>query len=126
MEVIASFEPNVLTEKKMKRIPNEVMFAVAKETLDMSIPHIPMSDTVNHAGTLRRSSGRGESGVHPIDNGCYIGSFTDYASYVWNMDDMTTNWTTSDTHSQWYAWTLKQYGKVILENAVNETWKDEF
>ena len=108
MEVVAKFEPDVLTERKIKRIPNDVLFICAKETLDMSIPHIPMSKDKDHAGTLRRSSGRGEQGVHELDNGYYIGSFTEYASYVWNMDDVSTHWTTSDTHSQWYAWTLKQ------------------
>ena len=126
MEVIAKFEPNVLTENKLKRIPDEVLFSIAKQTLDFSIPHIPMSNEKNHSGTLRRTSGRGANGVHECLGGYFIGSYTDYASHVWTMNDSTTNWTTSDTHSQWYAWTLKRYGKVIIENAVNEVWKDEF
>lgn len=126
MEVVAKFEPNLKVEQSLKRLPDEVMFAIAKETLDFSIPHIPMSNIKNHSGTLRRSSGRGESGVHKTGEGYYIGSFTDYASRVWKMDDATTNWTTSNTHSQWFAYTLKRYGKTIIDNAVKQAWKDEF
>lgn len=124
MQVIAKFEPNLLTEQKLKRIPDEVLFSIAKQTLDFSIPIIPMSIGRATSGTLRRTSVQG--GVRSMDGGYYIGSFTDYASRVWSMDDDITNWSTPGTHSQWYARTLKEKGKVILENAVNQTWKDEF
>lgn len=124
MQVIAKFEPNVITEQKLKKIPNEVLFAVAKQTLDFSIPSIPMSVGKATSGTLRRTSVQG--GVRQCDGGYYIGSFTDYATRVWNLDDNTTNWSTPGTHSQWYARTLKNKGKVILDNAVNQVWKDEF
>ena len=124
MEVIATFEPDIKTEQALNRLPKEILFTVAKETLDMSIPYIPMSNMKDHAGTLRRSSGRGEAGVHEIDNGYCISSFTEYAYYVWNMDDETTNWTTADTHSQWFAYTLKMHGQTILDTAVNREWQE--
>lgn len=124
MEIIAEFQPNKQTEQKLERIPDDVLFAVARQTLDLSIPIIPLSVGHPTSGSLRRTSAQG--GVRSCDGGYYIGSFTDYASYVWMMDDETTNWTTSGTHSQWYARTLKEKGKVILENAVNQAWKDEF
>lgn len=117
---------NEKAKKGLETIPQEILFSVAKQTLDFSIPIIPMSNEVNHSGTLRRSSGRGESGVHVLKNGCFIGSFTDYASYVWNMNDDTTNWTTPNTHSQWFARTLKEKEKIILDNAINQSWKDTF
>lgn len=124
MEVEAKFEPNVLTEQKLRRIPDDVVYKVAKITLDMSIPSIPMSIGLPTSGTLRRTSVQG--GVRSYENGYCIGSYTQYASRVWNLDDNTTNWSTPGTHSQWYARTLKEKGKVILENAINQAWKDEF
>lgn len=124
MEVKASFEPNILTERKLKEIPNDVLYAVAKQTLDMSIPIIPMSIGKPTSGSLRRTSVA--NGVRTCDGGYYIGSFMDYASHVWNLDDITTNWSTNGTHSQWYARTLKEKGKIILDNAVNQAWKDKF
>lgn len=124
MEFEAKFEPNVLTENKLKRVPDHILYAVAKQTLDISIPIIPMSMKVNHAGTLRRSSA--QRGVSNCEGGYCIGSYTDYASHVWSLNDATTNWTTPGTHSQWFARTLKEKGKVILENAINQGWKDEF
>ena len=124
MEVVAKFEPDLLTEKKIKRIPDEVLYATAKQTLDLSVPIIPMSIGRPLSGELRRSSVSG--GVRSCEGGYYIGSFTKYASAVWNFDDDTTNWSTIGTHSQWYVRTLKEKGKIILDNAVNQTWKDEF
>lgn len=127
MEVSWKVDLNQRTNSLLlSTIPDKVMFAIARQTLDMSIPIIPKSNEVNHSGTLRTSSGRGESGVHRDGEGYYIGSFTDYASYVYTMDDNTTNWTTPGTHSQWFGRTIRENGKVILENAVNETWKDYF
>lgn len=124
MEVVAKFEPNVITEKKLRNIPDEILFSIAKQTLDFTIPSIPMSVGKPTSGTLRRTSISG--GVRSCENGYYIGSFTNYATRVWNLDDMSTNWSTPGTHSQWYARTLKEKGKTILENATNQTWKDNF
>lgn len=124
MEVVAKFEPNLTTEKKLKKIPEDVLYKMAKITLDMSIPIIPMSDLPYHSGILRRTTA--SSGVHECAGGYFIGSYTTYASHVWNLNDDTTNWTTPNTHSQWFARTLKEKGKVILENAINQAWKDEF
>ena len=123
MEVIATFEPNLKTEHNLEKLPGEVMYAIAKQTLDMTIPSIPMSIGLPTSGALRRTSM--SAGVLSDGyNEYHIGSFTEYASHVWNLNDTTTNWTTTDTHSQWYARTLKQHGKLIIDNAVNRTWKE--
>ena len=121
MEVKASFEPNILTERKLKEIPNDVLYAVAKETLDMTLSknYIPFK-----SGDMNRSSASG--GVRTCEGGYYIGSFTDYATRVWNLPQETTNWTNKDSKSKWYAYTLKVHGKTILDTAVNQAWKDKF
>ena len=121
MEIVAKFEPNHLTEQKLEKIPLDVLFEAAKVTLDMTLSknYFPF-DT----GKLNETSA--EKGVRYCEGGCYIGSFTDYASYVWNLPQKPTHWTNDDTKAQWYAYTLKTHGKTILETAINKTWKDKF
>lgn len=101
----------------LNEIPNDILYMIAKQTLAFSVATIP-KDT----NKLRATSVAG--GVRSCPGGFYIGSFTDYASSVWKMNDSTTNWTTPGTHSQWYARTLKEKGKVITDNAINQSWKD--
>ena len=102
----------------LNEIPNDILYMIAKLTLAFSVATIP-KDT----NKLRATSVSG--GVRSCPGGFYIGSFTDYASNVWKMNDSTTNWATPGTHSQWYARTLKEKGKVIIDNAINQSWKDK-
>lgn len=122
MQVVAQFEPNVKTNKALNKLPDDVLYGIARETLDMSVKFIPMSIGTKTSSNLRRTSVAG--GVREDNDGYYIGSFTEYASHVWNMNDSTTNWSTPNTHSQWYARTLRLYGQVILDTAINHAWKD--
>lgn len=122
MQVVAKFEPNLLVERKLNELPQDVLYTIARETLDMSIHTIPMSVGLPTSGSLRRTSSA--RGVFSVGDGYAIGSFTDYASRVWNYNDLNTNWTTPGTHSQWYARTIKQYGKTILDTATNRAWKE--
>lgn len=119
MKVIAQFEPNLKTQYALNKIPDEVLYAVAKETLDMtySKEYFPKKTT-----TMERSSMSG--GVRGGNHEYYIGSFTDYASRVWNYPQETTNWTNPLSKSQWYAYTLKHFGQLIIDTAVTKAWKD--
>lgn len=124
MQVTYEVKWNDKTKRGLNNIPNDILYAIAKQTLDYSVPMIPQSKKVGHAGTLRRASISG--GVRGGNGDYYIGSYVNYASRVWRMNDSTTNWTTPGTHSQWFARTLKQYGKIIADNAINQSWKKEF
>ena len=121
MEVVAELEWDDKTYKSLQHLPDDTLYAVAKQTLDRSIPYIPMSNLVNHAGTLRRSSSAG--GVRGTKGDYYIGSYTSYASSVWRMPE-GTNWTTPETNNKWFARTLNMFGKNILDSAINKSWKD--
>lgn len=112
------FKPNLKTEQGLKKIPDIVLYTIAREVLDKAENITPLGKT----GHLRSTSkGRGVQG----GNGdYYIGNYTDYASYVWTMNDNTTNWSEPGTHSQWYTRTLKEKGQVIINNAVNRAWKE--
>lgn len=115
MQVTCEVVPNTRTMNGLKRLPDKVIYSVARQTLDLSYPIIPR-DT----GRLRTSSMSG--GVRGGNGDYYIGSYTSYASYVWNMEGV--HWTTSGTNNKWFTRGLKRYGAVITNNAINQGWKD--
>ena len=94
--------------------PDKIMYAVASMTLDMTYPTIPLSNKVN-AGKLRQTSKA--AGVRGSNGSYHIGSYTDYALYVYNRPD-TTNWTTPGTNAEWYKRMWAKRGKTILDNAL--------
>lgn len=122
MEITYEFQWNKQVQIGLNKIPDDILYTTAKETLDMSVPTIPMSNIKGHSGTLRRSSTAG--GVRGGNGDYYIGSYTNYASSVWKMPD-STNWTTPGTNNKWYARTLKEYGLMIIDNAINKSWRKD-
>ena len=123
MNVSYEFKWNPKVYKGLQRIPDDILSEIAKQTLEYATPHIPKSVGKRTSGTLRRTSVAG--GVRGSNGDFYIGSYTGYATRVWNFNDSNTNWSTPDTHSKWYAWTLKRYGKTIIDTAINQSWKKD-
>lgn len=125
MDVTTEFAWNKRTYRGLKKFPDVTMYRIARMTLDMTETSIPMSPPgTKTRGQLRRTSMRG--GVKKNEEGTYyIGSYTDYASHVWKMPD-TTNWTTPGTNNRWYARTIKEKGKTIIDNAVQQSKKEVF
>lgn len=121
MDVDAEVQFNSKVMNGLKRIPDDILYTIAKQTLDFSQPLIPMSNAKNHAGTLRRATSAG--GVKGGNGDYYIGSYTNYAKYVWNMEGV--NWTTSGTNNKWFARALKQHGSTIIDSAVNKSWRKD-
>lgn len=121
MDVSVEFKFNQKVLNGLNKIPGDILFEIAKQTLDLSVPMIPMSKIVGHSGTLRRSSISG--GVRGSRNDYYIGSYTNYAKHVWNMEGV--NWTTPGTNNKWFARTLKQHSATIINNAVNKSWRKD-
>lgn len=89
---------------------NLITYAVARQTLDITYPHIP-KDT----GKMRKTSMA--AGVRGFDGDYYIGSYTKYAAKVWVMPK-TTNWSEPNTFGKWYQEIWKKQGKSIIENCV--------
>lgn len=121
MDTYVEFKWNPKVKMGLRRIPNDILYTIAKQTLDMSEPLIPMSNMKNHSGTLRRSGF--SRGVRGGNGDYYIGSYTKYAKYVWNMENV--NWTTPGTNNKWYARTLKRYSKTIIDNAISQNWRKD-
>ena len=122
MDVDAELRLNPKTMGGLKRIPDAVLYTIAKETLDYSQPITPMSKMKNHAGTLRRETASG--GVKGSNGDYYIGSYTNYAKYVWKMPS-STNWTTPNTNNKWFVRALKEHQATIIDNAINKAWRKE-
>lgn len=122
MDVDAELRLNPKVMGGLKRIPDAVLYTIAKETLDYSQPITPMSKMKNHAGTLRRETANG--GVKGGNGDYYIGSYTNYAKYVWKMPS-STNWTTPNTNNKWFARALKEHQATIIDNAINKAWRKE-
>ena len=115
MDVTYAFQWNPKVYKGLQVIPDRILYQVAKETLDRSVPSIPM-----RSGDMRKTSIAG--GVRGSSQDFYIGSFTNYASHVWKMNNV--KWTIPGTNGQWYARTLKQYGTSIIDSAINKSWRE--
>lgn len=109
------------TMQILEKFPSKFLYSLASQTLDLSYPTIPLSDSKNR-GRLRSSSRA--YGVQQHTSTDYsIGSQTSYASRVWNMNNETTHWTTAGTGSKWYERTLKEKKNLMVANAIKEAKK---
>lgn len=117
VQIEQEFKINKNLYKDIDKFVDSVVYSVARGTLDKSYHTIPLSNNVN-SGRLRSSSLA--YGVQGSNKEYRIGSTTSYASYVWVMNNNTTNWTTPGTGSEWYIRYFKIYGKGIVSQAVQE------
>lgn len=115
------FIPNKDTEKALLGMPDKVSYRIARITLDMTVPHVPMSRGKNTSGQLRRSTV--VYGVRGSNGNYSIGSQTSYAKRVYNMNNSTTNWTTPNTNSRWFHSTFERKHAIIVKNAIDQSMK---
>lgn len=101
-------------QNKLKEAPDKIVYTIARITLDKTYPHIPLSNRVN-AGKLRQTSMA--AGVRGSNGNYYIGSYTDYAKYVWDMGN-GTNWSTPETFGKWYKEVFNKYFNNIQKIAI--------
>lgn len=114
------FEPNKKTEKILLDLPDDIMYAVARITLDMSMKKVPMSRGKSTSGQLRRSTMA--YGVRGSNGDYSIGSSTSYAKYVYNMPD-SNHFTTPGTSGKWFHKTFKAHQVSIVKTAISRTKK---
>lgn len=116
LEVKVEVRPIMRTMTGLQKIPDRVMYKVARQTLDLSYSTIP-----RRKGKLRTSSM--SAGVKGSNGDYYIGSYTSYAKYVWDMPSWT-NWTTPGTNNKWFSRTLQRHSYTIMRNAINQGWRE--
>ena len=114
MNVDVNFKWQPGAKNKIKQAPKKMLYDIAKITLDMSSQNIPLSNRKN-SGHLRISSANG--GVREDNQGYYIGSYTNYAKYVW-IKPKSTNWSEPNTFGKWYEEIWKKQGKSIVDSCV--------
>lgn len=108
-KVIVDLNPSL--EKNLDQFQDEVIYEVARETLDRTIPVIPYFKGELMNSTLAY-------GVKGSNKDYTIGSQTAYASRVWKFNDATTNWTTTGTHSKWFEYIWKKDHDNIVSNVI--------
>ena len=97
-------------QKKILNAGNVITYATARQTLDITFPHIPKL-----TGKMRKTSMA--AGVRGQNGNYYIGSYTNYAKYVW-VKPKSTNWSEPNTFGKWYEEIWKKQGKSIVDNCV--------
>lgn len=115
LQITARLEWNKSILRGLNLIGDKGMYMIARETLDRSETKIP-KDT----GKMRTSSMSG--GVKGTNGNYYIGSYTEYAKYVWSMTPH--HWSEPGTTNQWFIRTLNESGASIVDNALNKYWKE--
>lgn len=114
------FIPDKNTEDYLLKVGDKFSYRVARITLDMTMPHIPMSRGKSTSGQLRRSSA--VYGVRGSNGSYSIGSVTSYANYVYKMG-AGTHWTTPKTFGKWFHKVFKDKNQVIIKNALDQVLK---
>ena len=97
-------------QKKILNAGNVITYAIARQTLDITFPHIPKL-----TGKMRKTSMA--AGVRGQNGDYYIGSYTNYAKYVWDKPK-STNWSEPNTFGKWYEEIWKKQGKSIVDSCV--------
>lgn len=97
-------------EKLTKEVPDKIVFDIARETLDLTMPTIPERTGKMKGTTLSR-------GVQGGNKNYKIGSYTDYAAYVYVMPEKT-QWTTPGTNAYWFNQMWQKNGKSIMNSVV--------
>jgi hypothetical protein len=99
-------------KKEVLDASDKIMYSIARQTLDKSLVHIPFK-----SGKMRQTSM--SAGVRGSNKNYYIGSYTNYAKYVWFMPS-TTNWSEPGTFGKWYQKIYTRQKKNIVGIAIKE------
>ena len=114
MDVSVELKWNSKVYNGLKKIPDDILYEIARETLTYSYPIIP-KDTYTMARQTIANGVRGGNGDF------YLKSSPGYAKYVWNMENV--NWTTSGTNNKWFVRALKKHGATIIDGSIKKCWR---
>lgn len=114
VSVSVKWEPGA--KMALMSAPDKIMYSIARQTLDRTFPHIPMS---RRKGVVHMRQTSMAAGVRGSNGDYYIGSYTDYAKYVWVMP-RKTHWSEPGTFGKWYQETYKKFMKNIVSISIKE------
>lgn len=116
MNFETKFKINKNLVPSLEKVSDRQMYAIARKTLDASIPRTPQFSRKMRMAT----SGFHGVGVEKIGSKEYqIGSATDYASTVY-MYPEATHWTTPGTNNRWFIRTWETLGKNITKIVLSK------
>ena len=116
MDVSVEFKWNPRVQNGLKKIPDDILYEIARDTLVFASPTIPQDTRTMYRQT-------NANGVRGGNGDFYLQSSPGYAKYVWNMENV--NWTTPGTNNKWFARALKKHGATIINNAINKSWRKD-
>lgn len=112
MKVYATFKWEKANKRKIEDMPDKTVYAIARMTLDKVGS---MQITPYKTGKMERTMY--SAGVQKNEYGYYIGDFTDYASYVFNMPQRT-NWTRGTSRAHWFKDLWNKQGESITNECI--------
>lgn len=104
---------------KINGFEDEVVYRIARMTLDFTIPHIPYL-----TGRLQRASL--SYGVQGSNRTYSLGATGEagYAKTVYFYPQESTHWTNPRSYSKWFYTEYKNQKEVITGNAVTASYKN--
>lgn len=123
ISVSATFNWNDKTKILLSQAPEKILRQIARQTLDFTADTHVIANSNGAPYRLPAGHKSGETQSSTIRGGVkgdyatgfYIGSFTDYAKYVYGREGVV--WTNPNTQSKWFEYTWDKYGKGIIDNA---------
>lgn len=108
-----------IPKRELKGFEDEVVYRVARMTLDFTVPHIPFL-----TGRLQKASLKyGVQGENMVYS---LGATEDapYARTVYNYSQTDTNWTNPRSYAQWFYTEFYNQKETILGNSVSVSYKN--
>lgn len=114
ISVSADFKWNEKTRINLQKVPEKIMYQIARQTLDLTgSSKVTAYDTGKTEQSMYSGGVKGD-----FESGFYIGNFTDYASYVYVKSGV--NWTNKNTKTRWFEYIWKRHGASITNQAIKE------
>lgn len=109
---------NKSTMNKLKKLPDKVVYEIARQTLDRvgSMKITPYGK--ERAGHIHMEQTMFSEGVKKDGKVYTIGNYTSYAKYVY-AKPQRTNWTNPNSKAQWFDWFWRTQGKNVFESTVS-------
>lgn len=99
------------TQNKLLTHPDKITYAIARQTLDEVLPHIPY-DSKTMRNTTAATGVRGGNGHY------YLSSSTNYASIVYAKPQVGTKWTNPESYAHWFDALWERRGKIIADTQL--------
>lgn len=114
-DVKITFNKNVF--QSLKDASDKTTYEIARKTLDMVGGSYVVARRSGDTEDSMFTGGLGyQGGVQKDAEGYFIGNYTPYAKYVYEMKNV--QWTRKTTQPRWFHFIWQQYGDMITKNCI--------